>query len=85
MPNKVLKDSIGIIAPMLRDICNLSITTSSFPDDLKILKVAGVHKAGDKEDPNNYTGCPKKKYTSLKNNCLALRADKGAHYTSVDR
>ena len=39
---------------MLRDIFNLSIMKSSFPDELKILKVATVHKAGDKEDPNNY-------------------------------
>ena len=28
--------------------------TSSFPDDLKILKVVAVHKAGDKKDPYNY-------------------------------
>ena len=48
----MLKDSIDIIAPMLRDIFNLSIMTSSFPDELKILKVVAVHKAGDKEDPN---------------------------------
>ena len=39
---------------MLRDIFNLSIMTSSFPDELKILKVMAVHKAGDKEDHNNY-------------------------------
>ena len=51
IPNKVLKDSIDIIAPMLRDIFNLSIMTSSFPDELKILKVVAVHKAGEKEDP----------------------------------
>ena len=54
IPNKVLKDSIDIIAPMLRDIFNLSIMTSSFPHELKILKVVAVHKASDKEDPNNY-------------------------------
>ena len=54
IPNKVLKDSIGIIAPMLRDIFNLSIMTRSFPDELKILKVVAVHKTGNKEDPYNY-------------------------------
>ena len=54
IPNKVLKDSMDIITPMLRNIFNLSIMTSSFPDELKILKVVAVHKAGDKEDPNNY-------------------------------
>ena len=50
----MLKDSIDIIAPMLRNIFNFSIMTSSSPDELKILKVVAVHKAGDKEDPNNY-------------------------------
>ena len=55
--NRVLKDSIDITAPMLRDIFSLSIMTSSFPDELKILKVVVVHKAGDKEDPNNYSSC----------------------------
>ena len=56
IPNKVLKDSIDIMAPMLRDIFNLSISIMkrSFPDGLKILKVVAVRKAGDKEDPNNY-------------------------------
>ena len=39
---------------MLRDIFNLSIMTSSFPDELKILKVVAVHTAVDKEDRNNY-------------------------------
>ena len=51
VPNKVLKDFIDIIAPMLTDIFNLSIITNSFPDELKILKVVAVDKAGDKEDP----------------------------------
>ena len=46
IPNKVLRDSIDIIAPMLRDIFNLSIMTRSFPDELKILKVVAVHKGG---------------------------------------
>ena len=54
IPNKVLKDSIDMIAPMLRDIFKLSIMTSSFANELKILKVVAVHKAIDKEDPNNY-------------------------------
>ena len=39
---------------MLRDIFNLSVMTSSFPDELKLSKVVAVHKAGDKEDLNNY-------------------------------
>ena len=54
IPNKALTDSIDIIAPMLSDIFNLSIMTSSFPDELTIRKAVAVHKASDKEDPNNY-------------------------------
>ena len=54
IPDKVLKDSIDIIVLMLRDKFNLSIMTSSFPDELKLLKVVAVHNASDKEDPNNY-------------------------------
>ena len=49
-----IKDSIDIIASVLREIFNLLIMTSSFPNELKILKVVAVHKAGDKEYPNNY-------------------------------
>ena len=41
IPNKMLKDSIDIIAPMLRDIFNLSIMTSSFPDQLKYSQSCG--------------------------------------------
>ena len=50
----MLKDSIDIIATVLRNIFNLSIMTSSFPDELKILKVVAVHKVSDKDNPNNY-------------------------------
>ena len=39
---------------MLRDIFNLSIMTSSVPDELKILKVVAVYKAGEKVDPYYY-------------------------------
>ena len=55
----MLKDSIDIIiAKMLRDTLSFSIMTSSFLNELKILKVVAVYKAGDKagdkEDPYNY-------------------------------
>ena len=54
IPNKVLKDSIHLIAPVLMDIFNLSISTKIFPDDLKVLKVVPVYKSGERENLNNY-------------------------------
>ena len=54
IPNKVLKDSKHLIAPVLMDIFNLSISTKIFPDDLKVLKVVPVYKSGERENLNNY-------------------------------
>ena len=54
IPNKTLKETADIIGPSLTDIFNFSALTKVFPDDLKIGKVAPVHKSGDKDDLNNY-------------------------------
>ena len=54
IPNKVLKDSVHLIAPVLMDIFNLSISTKIFPEDLKVLKVVPVYKSGERENLNNY-------------------------------
>ena len=54
IPNKILKDSCQTIAPFLSDIFNLSISTNTFPNDLKIGKVSPAHKSGDRDDLNNY-------------------------------
>ena len=54
IPNKVSKDSIHLIAPVLMDILNLSISTKIFPDDLKVLEVVPVYKSGERENLNNY-------------------------------
>ena len=54
IPIKVLKHSIHLIAPILMDIFNLSISTKIFPDDLKVLKVVPVYKSGERENLNNY-------------------------------
>ena len=51
IPNKVLKDSTHLIAPVLMDIFNLSISTKIFPDDLKVVP---VYKSGERENLNNY-------------------------------
>ena len=54
IPNKILKDSCQTIAPFLSDMFNLSISTNTFPNDLKIGKVSPAHKSGDRDDLNNY-------------------------------
>ena len=36
------------------DIFNLSISTKTFPDDLKVLKVVPVYKSGERKNLNNY-------------------------------
>ena len=42
IPNRVLKDSVDVIAPFLTEICNCSLLSKMFPDDLKSGKVAPV-------------------------------------------
>ena len=54
IPNKILKDSYQVLAPCLSDIFSCSISTNTFPDDLKIGKVSPAHKSGDRDDLNNY-------------------------------
>ena len=44
IPNKALKDSAEIIAPSLSNIFNFSVASKVFPDDLKVGKIAPVHK-----------------------------------------
>ena len=56
IPNRALKDSAEIIAPSLTDILNFSVASKVFPDDLKVGKIAPVHKSGDKDQLHNY--CP---------------------------
>ena len=54
IPNRALKDSAEIIAPSLTDIFNFSVASKVFPDDLKVGKIAPVHRSGDKDQLNNY-------------------------------
>ena len=54
IPNRVLKDSVDIIAPFLTEIFNCSLLSKMFPDDLKTGKVVSVFKSGDRDDLNNY-------------------------------
>ena len=54
IPNRVLKDSVDVIAPFLTEIFNCSLLSKMFPDDLKTGKVAPVFKSGDRDNLNNY-------------------------------
>ena len=54
IPNKILKDNSTYLSPFFEELFNLSIETNTFPDDIKVVKVAPVFKSGDKEDLNNY-------------------------------
>jgi len=50
----LLKASINSIAKLLLFICNLSIDTGIFPDQLKITRVIPIHKKGSMTDISNY-------------------------------
>ena len=49
-----LRDGAEILASPLAQLCNLSIATSSFPDDCKTAKIIPLYKKGSKTDPKNY-------------------------------
>ena len=53
-PAKVLKYASEIISPILSDIINLSFSSGTFPDRLKIARVVPIHKGGNKSELNNY-------------------------------
>ena len=49
-----LKDGAEFLVRPITQLCNLSISTSSFPDDCKSAKLLPLHKKGSKLDPKNY-------------------------------
>ena len=51
---KYIKCSKNIIAPIICDLFNICILTSTFPNCLKIAEVIPVFKKGDKCNPTNY-------------------------------
>ena len=57
VPVKILKTYSGAFLPYLRGVTNHSITTSSFPDELKLAGVISAFKKDDPLDKENY--CPK--------------------------
>ena len=49
-----LKDGAEILASPIAQLCNLSISTSIFPDECKTAKLIPIYKKGSKTDPKNY-------------------------------
>ena len=54
IPNKIIKLSTVIIAPILTKLFNDSIRQGVFPDVLKIAQVVLIHKSGSKHKFSNY-------------------------------
>ena len=54
IPAKFLRDGAEVLALPLRNIINLSIKLSTFPEECKIVKLKPIYKKGAKTDPKNY-------------------------------
>ena len=49
-----LRDGAEVLSSPIAQLCNLSISTSSFPDGCKTAKLLPLYKKGCKTDPQNY-------------------------------
>ena len=54
LAGKFLKEGAPALASPITDLCNLSISVSSFPDDCKIAKLKPLYKKEAKTKPKNY-------------------------------
>ena len=54
LAGKFLKEGAPALATPITDLCNLSISLSSFPDDCKITKLKPLYKKEAKTKPKNY-------------------------------
>ena len=54
LAGKFLKEGASVLASPITDLCNLSISLSSFPDDCKIAKLKPLYKKEAKTKPKNY-------------------------------
>ena len=53
-PIKLLKCASSIIAPILSEILNISVTLGKYPSKLKLSKITPIFKSGEDNDANNY-------------------------------
>ena len=58
IPAKFLRDGVEVLALPLRNIINLSIKLSTFPQECKIDKLKSIFKKGARTDPKNYRPIP---------------------------
>ena len=49
LAGKFLKEGASVLASPITDLCNLSISLSSFPDDCKIAKLKPLYKKETKQ------------------------------------
>ena len=54
LSGKCLKGGAEILVKPLIEICNLSITSRTFPNACKVAKFRPIFKKGKKTDPSNY-------------------------------
>ena len=54
IPAKYLKDGSSVISKLLTHIINLSITTGSIPDDLKMARIVPLYMKNSKTNVGNY-------------------------------
>ena len=54
LAGKFLKEGASVLASPITDLCNLSISLSSFPDGCKIAKLKPLYKKEAKTKPKNY-------------------------------
>ena len=54
IPPKLIKDAANVIPNSLTKIFNKSISTGSFPEDLKTAIVCPIYKSGNKTERENY-------------------------------
>ena len=54
LPGLFLRDGANLLALPIAQLCNLSLSTSSFPSGCKNAKLKPLYKKGSKTDPKNY-------------------------------
>ena len=54
LPPGLIKDAAELISAPLAHLINLSLKTSTFPTDWKMVKVIPIHKSSAYSNPDNY-------------------------------
>ena len=70
IPTKFIKLSANVIAPILCDLYNYSITSGVFPGIPKLAYVILVHKSGPKETCNNFRPISLSPFAKIFEKCL---------------